>query len=92
LVDEHVALLEGETVRAPRELGVTMMLVGAPPDRFMPGIVRFGDADPPLEVVWLLPFHESEHHVISQHGWRELMRLLDERELDPFDLAREALL
>jgi hypothetical protein len=34
----------------------------------MPGIVRFGDADPPLEVVWLLPFHESEHHVISQHG------------------------
>jgi hypothetical protein len=25
-------------------------------------------------------------------GWRELMRLLDERELDPFDLAREALL
>jgi hypothetical protein len=46
----------------------------------MPGIVRFGDADPPLEVVWLLPFHESEHHVISQHGWRELMRLLDERD------------
>ena len=92
LVDEHVALLEGETVRAPRELGVTMMLVGAPPDRFMPGIVRFGDAEPPLEVVWLVPFHESEHHVISQHGWRDLMRLLDERELDPFDLAREALL
>jgi hypothetical protein len=33
-----------------------------------------------------------EHHVISQHAWRELMRLADERELDPFDLAREALL
>ena len=72
LVDEHVALLEGETVRAPRELGVTMMLVGACPAWFMPGILRFGDADPPLEVVWLVPFHESEHHVVSRHGWREL--------------------
>jgi hypothetical protein len=90
LVDEHVALLEGETVRAPHELGVKMMFVGASPGWFISGIARFGDSDPPLEVVWLVPFHESEHHVVSQHGWRELLRLFDEYDLDPFDLAREA--
>jgi len=69
-----------------------MMFIGASPAWFISGIERFGDAEPPFEVVWLLPFHKSEHHVVSQHGWRDLLRLLEESDLDPFDLAREAVL
>jgi Suppressor of fused protein (SUFU) len=90
LLDDHLALVEGETIRAPHELGVEMMLVAARPDAVAPRLVRFDEVEPPLELAWLLPFHEIEYHVVVGHGWPDLLALLAERGLDPFDLERRA--
>jgi hypothetical protein len=100
ILDRHVALLEGETIRLPapaEAIGLPARdeprldwLVAAPPVPFAPSFATFAEASPPIELVWLLPFAEIEHHVVVEHGWRDLLRWLEEKELDPYDLRRAA--
>ena len=93
VVDRHVALLEGETMRTPTEEDLKVdMLVAATPAPFPSRLSVCPEFEPPVEIVWLLPFAESEHHIVAEHGWRDLLHWLRERRLDVYDLARETVL
>ena len=92
LVDRHVALLEGETVAIPAELrGSLDRLVVARPDHIDSGLARCEGFQPPVDVLWLLPFAPDESHVAIEHGWRDLLAWLRSSEADPYDLRRPSL-
>ena len=89
LLDEHVGLLEGETMAMHLEADAALdRLVVAAPDPPYAHLGRCDELDEPVELVRLLPFAQSEHHVVIEHGWRELLRWLDEYGYDSYDLNR----
>jgi hypothetical protein len=92
-LEEHIALAEGETMGVPKEGdGGLDRLVVARPEPFSDRLARCDDLEPPVEFVWLLPFAESEHHIVAEHGWRDLLHWVREREFDPYDLRRQVVL
>jgi Suppressor of fused protein (SUFU) len=92
MLDGHRALVEGETIAIPRELKLPLdFLVAAKPDPFAPGLGRCGECEPEVEIVWLLPYAADEEHVVTAHGWRDLVELLEESGSDGYDLARTSL-
>ena len=93
LLDEHVALVEGETVGMPGQAGSALdRLVVAAPQPFAPRFARCDDADPAVEIVWLLPFAPSEHHIVAEHGWRDLLQHIRAIGASPYDLLRPVVL
>jgi hypothetical protein len=93
VLEEHVALAEGETIRMPIQTGGRLdRLVVAPPAEFPDRFARCDEFDPPADFVWLLPFASSEHHVVAEHGWRDLVDELRAQGQSPYDLLRETVL
>lgn len=92
VIEEHVALAEGETVGMPQRDGNLDRLIVARPDPFPETFGRCDDFAPPVEFAWLLPFAGSEHHIVAEHGWRDLLHWIRARGLDPYDLARPVVL
>jgi Suppressor of fused protein (SUFU) len=93
LLDEHVALVEGETVGMPGQADSTLdRLVVAAPEPFAPRFARYDDADLAVEIVWLLPFAPSEHHIVAEHGWRDLLQHIRAIGASPYDLLRPVVL
>jgi Suppressor of fused protein (SUFU) len=93
LLDEHVALAEGETIRMPAQGGGRLdRLVAALPDPFPDRFARCDEFDPPIEFVWLLPFAQSEHHLVAEHGWRDLLDEVRAHGHSPYDLLRNVVL
>jgi hypothetical protein len=93
LLDEHVALLEGETVAMPQQSGSRLdTIVAATPDPFPARLASCERCDPPVEVIWLLPFARSESHLVVEHGWRDLLEALSDQGHAPWDLMRPAVL
>jgi hypothetical protein len=64
----------------------------ARPDPFPKTFGHCDEFEPPVVFVWLLPFAGNEHHIIAEHGWRDLLYWARERELDPYDLGRPLVL
>jgi hypothetical protein len=90
---EHVALAEGETVGTPAQAaGQLDRLAVASPEPFPTRFTRCDEFDPPVDLVWLLPFAASEHHVVAEHGWRDLLDALRTRGQSPYDLRRDVVL
>ena len=93
VLDEHVALAEGETIGMPPQAGGRLdRLVAAPPAAFAERFARCNEFDPPVDFVWLLPFAASEHHLVAEHGWRDLVDELRTQGLSPYDLLRDVVL
>jgi hypothetical protein len=91
LLDEHVALLEGETIAMPRQSESRLdTIVAATPDLFPARLATCERCDPPVEFIWLLPFAKSESHLVVEHGWRDLLKALGDRGHAPWDLTRPA--
>lgn len=89
LLDRHVALLEGETVGIPLDLGTGIdRLLATRPLPFAPPFGRCEAFEPPVELIWLVPFAAAETHIATDHGVRELLDLLEEAGADAYDLAR----
>lgn len=93
VIAEHVALAEGETIRMPLQDGGRLdRLVVAPPAEFPNRLARCDTFDPPVDFLWLLPFASSEHHLVAEHGWRDLVDELRAQGQSPHDLLRETVL
>ena len=92
LLDRHIALVEGESVAIPAELrGSLDRMVVARPDHIDPELAPCDGFEPPVEIVWLLPYAADESHVAIEHGWRDLLDWLRSSGADPYDLARPSL-
>jgi hypothetical protein len=93
VLDEHVALAEGETIGMPTQAGGRLdRLVAAPPAAFAERFARCNELDPPVDFIWLLPFAASEHHLVAEHGWRDLVDELRTQGQSPYDLLRDVVL
>ena len=93
-IGEHVVVGSDarETIRLPVELDRELdLLVAAAPEPFPARFARCRSFEPPIEIVWLVPFAGGEHHIVAEHGWRDLLHWLRERELDVYDLRRPSL-
>lgn len=89
LLDEHIALVEGETISMPPQRGSRLDRLVATSPVPLPGrFARCNQFEPPVDLVWLLPFAESEHHIVAEHGSRDLLRWIGERRESPYDLRR----
>ena len=49
------------------------------------------ELEPPVGILWLLPFATDESHVALEHGWRDLLDWLRSSGADPYDLRRPSL-
>jgi hypothetical protein len=93
VLDEHVALAEGETIGMPAQAGGRLdRLVATPPAAFPERFARCRDFDPPVDFAWLLPFATTEHHLVAEHGWRDLIDELRTQGQSPYDLLRDVVL
>ena len=92
LLDRHVALVEGEVVAMPEELhGSLDRMIVALPAHLSDALARCDDFEPPVEIVWLLPFAADESHVAIEHGWRAPFDWLRDEGGDPYDPSRTSL-
>jgi hypothetical protein len=91
VLGRHRALLRGEVLplgaplvsqSAATDLYATLPVVF--PDSF----ATFSDTSPPTVFVWLVPIMREESRFIQAHGWSEFETLLEQSEVDLFDLAR----
>jgi hypothetical protein len=93
VLEEHIALIEGETASMPKQPGSVLdRLAVARPEPFSARLARCDSFDPPVEFVWLLPFASSEHHIVAEHGWSDLLHWIRNGSQDPYDLGRNVVL
>jgi hypothetical protein len=59
----------------PNGDGALDRLVVALPEPFPDRFARCDEFEPPVELLWFLPFAASEQHIVTDHGWRELLAL-----------------
>jgi hypothetical protein len=76
----------------PNGDGTLDRLVVALPEPFPDRFARCDEFEPPVELLWFLPFAASEQHIVTDHGWRELLHWIRERGESPYDLDRTTVL
>jgi hypothetical protein len=95
ILKNHDAVLRGQVIRLSMDvterLGFDALYCTIPVfmnDEF----ATFGESQPLIVIVWMIPIYKNEADYIDTHGWSKFEDLLEKKTPDLFSLGREPII
>lgn len=93
ILSDHQAILRGEFIKLAYPIiplsPLNYVYVTIPSSIFDEALDIYGDSEPAIVLVLLIPIHEAEAQFIQKYGWNRFEDIMEVADWDMFDLDRK---